>query len=95
MALIGRKSRAPRTKRSQEAWLMADDSFALRPCKVIDLSDEGARLELDEAERLPKSFRLIFSRSSRTGPRCELRWRRGRSAGVKFIAAKSGLSAGR
>lgn len=95
MALFGRKTRPPRTKRNQQAWLVADESFALRPCRVIDLSDDGARLELDESERLPKSFRLIFSRDTRAGPRCELRWRRGRSAGVKFVAAASRLSARR
>jgi hypothetical protein len=94
MALIGRKSRAPRTKRNQQVWLVADESFALRPCKVIDFSDDGARLEVDEAERLPKSFRLIFSRSSRAGPRCEMRWRRGRSVGVKFVTAAARFSAG-
>jgi len=87
MALIGRKSRAPRAQRNQQAWLIADNGFALRPCKVTDLSDSGARLDVDEGERLPKFFRLIFSRTTRAGPRCEMRWRRGRSVGVKFLAA--------
>jgi hypothetical protein len=93
MALTGRKTRAPRSRRDQQAWLIADDGFALRPCKVTDMSDGGARLELDAAERLPKFFRLVFSRTTRAGPRCEMRWRRGRSVGVRFLAATSQFSA--
>jgi hypothetical protein len=87
MTFMGHKSRAPRTKRKQQAWLVADEGFAMRPCIVIDMSDGGARLELDAAERLPRFFRLIFSRTTRAGPQCEMRWRRGRSVGVKFLAA--------
>lgn len=90
---MGQKSRPPRARRNQEAWLVADEGFALRPCKVTDLSDGGARLELDVAERLPKFFRLIFSRTTRAGPQCEMRWRRGRSVGVKFLPAARKFSA--
>jgi hypothetical protein len=62
-----------------------DRSFALRPCKVIDMSDNGARLYLEPDDRLPKHFNLTFSRASRNGLRCEVRWRRGHSVGVKFV----------
>jgi hypothetical protein len=85
MSLFGRKPRPPRRRVEKEAWLALDRSFALRPCKVIDMSDEGARLYVDD-DRLPKHFNLTFSRSSRDGKRCEMRWRRGHSVGVKFVA---------
>lgn len=63
-----------------------DDGFALKPCKVVDLSDDGAQLRIEGAERLPKRFTLTFSRNTRTGPRCETRWRRGSQVGVKFVS---------
>jgi hypothetical protein len=86
MALLGRKSRPPRRRVEKEAWLALDRSFALRPCKVVDMSDHGARLYVGLDDRLPKHFNLTFSRSSRDGFRCEVRWRRGHSVGVRFVA---------
>ena len=50
------------------------------------MSDEGARLDVEPGERLPRHFSLTYSRTSRDGRRCEMRWRRGRSVGVKFVA---------
>lgn len=85
MTLFGRKSRAPRQRVEKEAWLALDRSFALRPCTVVDMSDQGARLYVGQDERLPKHFNLTFSRSSREGLRCEVRWRRGHSVGVRFV----------
>lgn len=49
------------------------------------MSDEGARLYVND-DRLPRHFNLTFSRSSRDGVRCEVRWRRGHSVSVKFVA---------
>lgn len=86
MVLLGRKSRAPRRQVDTQAWVVVQNSFALRPCKVTNMSDEGARLDVDGAERLPRHFNLTFSRTTRAGLRCEVRWRRGRAVGVKFIA---------
>lgn len=86
MALLGRKSRKARRRVQCEAWLAPEADFALRPCTVVDLHDEGAQLKVDSAERLPNRFTLTFTRASRAGRRCEVRWRRGRAVGVKFVA---------
>lgn len=85
MMLFGRKSRKTRRKIQREAWLAGDRDFALRPCTVVDMHDDGAQLKVDYPERLPIRFNLTFSRSSRSGKRCEVRWRRGHSVGVKFV----------
>lgn len=53
------------------------------------MSDQGARLDVDAAERLPKHFNLTFSRTTRAGLRCEVRWRRGRAVGVRFVGQPS------
>lgn len=83
---FAQKSRKTRRQVERKAWLADNDDFALRQCVVVDMSGDGARLKIDDTVRLPRRFRLTFSRSTRDGLRCDLRWRRGQSAGVKFVA---------
>lgn len=85
MLPVRQKTRSPRRRADKQAWLVTDGSFALQSCTVVDMSDKGARLTVDQSDRLPKHFNLTFSRGSRSGFRCEVRWKRGRSIGVKFV----------
>jgi len=85
MFSFGRKSRLSRRRVEKQAWLATDGDFALRPCKVVDMSDHGAQLTLEQFDRLPKQFNITFSRARRTGLRCQVRWQRGRSIGVTFL----------
>ena len=39
----------------------------------------------DDPNALPARLRLAFARDARTGRNCEVVWRRGNSAGVKFV----------
>jgi hypothetical protein len=86
MTLFGLKTRKARRKVERKAWFVGDGDFALQACTVVDISSDGARLRLDGVTRLPGKFRLTFSRSTRDGLRCDLRWRNGRTVGVKFAA---------
>jgi hypothetical protein len=53
---------------------------------VQDISDTGAKITLDEdASQLPGTIRMAFARDARTGRSCQVIWRRGKSAGIKFI----------
>jgi hypothetical protein len=71
---------------SRHAWITLDGGFAARHCLVQDISSAGARITLDEdANQLPGVIRLAFSRDARTGRRCQVVWRRDKSAGIKFI----------
>ena len=86
MTPFGLKSRKPRRKVERQAWFVSDGEFALQPCTVVDMSSDGARIRIDGHIRLPGKFRLTFSRATRDGLRCDLRWRNGRTVGVKFAA---------
>jgi hypothetical protein len=86
MTSFAQKSRKTRRQLDRRAWLADHNDFALRQCVIVDMSGEGARLKVDDAVRLPRRFSLTFSRSTREGVRCDLRWRRGQSVGVKFVA---------
>jgi PilZ domain len=79
------KKREARKLMGQPAWITLDGGFAARQCVVADISSSGARITLDEAVALPARLRLAFARDARTGHICQVVWRRGRSAGVKFV----------
>lgn len=52
-------------------------------CRITDLSETGARLEIDGLTVLPSEFRLRFVTSGREVA-AELVWQRGTKAGVRF-----------
>ena len=80
------KKRADRKLLSQHACITLHGGFAARHCLVQDISDSGAKITLeDDASQLPGVIRLAFARDARTGRSCQVIWRRGKSAGIKFI----------
>ena len=85
MALLSSKKRASRKSLSQPGWITLEGGFAARQCVVQDLSATGAKVTIDDPNSLPAKLRLAFSRDARTGRRCEVVWRRGKSVGVKFV----------
>jgi PilZ domain-containing protein len=85
MALLSSKKRESRKSLSQPGWITLEGGFAARQCVVKDLSTTGAKVTIDDPNSLPAKLRLAFSRDARTGRRCEVVWRRGKSVGVKFV----------
>ena len=85
MMFAAKKKRETRKSVRQSAWMTLDGGFATRACVVIDLSTTGAKVEVDDIGTAPASFRLAFSRDARSGQRCKVIWRRGKTMGVKFI----------
>ncbi|WP_374207767.1 PilZ domain-containing protein [Bradyrhizobium sp. 190] len=85
MALLSSKKRETRKSLSQPGWITLEGGFAARQCVVRDLSTTGAKVTIDDPNTLPTNLRLAFSRDARTGRRCEVVWRRGKSVGVKFV----------
>jgi hypothetical protein len=79
------KKREARKRLGQQAWITLAGGFAARQCVVDDISSAGARITLAEAIALPATLKLAFSRDARTGHTCQVVWRRGKSAGVKFV----------
>ena len=79
------KKREIRKSVQQPGWITLDGGFAARSCVVQDLSSTGAKVTVDDPNTLPGKLRLAFSRDARTGRRCEVVWRRGKSVGVKFV----------
>lgn len=84
MALFGRKPRPVRRKVNQLAWMSIDDSFAARQCTVVDVSQEGARLRIEDPRFVRPKFKLHFERGSAGRP-CKVAWRKNDMVGVEFI----------
>ena len=82
---LGAKKREARKSLRQPAWITLEGGFARRTCVVEDLSSSGAKITVEDDNTLPAKLRLAFTRDVRGGRPCEVVWRRGRVAGVKFV----------
>lgn len=79
------KNRETRKSLQQPGWITLEGGFAARRCVVHDLSATGARITVEDSNTLPARLRLAFARDARTGRKCEVVWRRGKTAGIKFV----------
>jgi hypothetical protein len=79
------KKRESRKLMGRPAWITLEGGFAARQCMVQDISSSGARISVDDAITLPANLQLAFARDARTGHKCQVVWRSGKSAGVKFV----------
>jgi hypothetical protein len=72
---------------SRTAWISVGDVLPLIKCKLIDLSDSGAKLALEDIEGLPDRFSLWLSRQGCPRYTCRLVWSRENIIGVHFSSA--------
>jgi hypothetical protein len=83
MALFGRKSGLPLKKVDRDAWMTIEGSFAARKCRVLDMSDLGAKIKVDDPQFVRPVFDLKFERTGQ-GLRCKVKWQKGSVIGVEF-----------
>jgi hypothetical protein len=83
------RTNAPQNKRGEarrvrkhEAWVLTE--AGARECRVVNVSLSGATLTIRDRMPLPKQFCLKSSLYV-AGRNCELVWRRGPTAGIKFV----------
>jgi len=74
--------RQERTEVDEAAYISGDGS-SLR-CRVRNISDHGAAIELPESRYMRPRFTLMFERS-RVSRQCHLIWSSGNRIGVEFI----------
>jgi hypothetical protein len=75
---------SPRRNLNAACWLRLDGSFAIKECRVVDVSLAGVRLAIPFAGKLPQTFTVLFSKNAQ-GHRVRVIWRRGNQIGAKFI----------
>jgi hypothetical protein len=74
-------------ERGFPVWLMAIDGTWRRSCKIMDVSETGARLVVEssiEGINL-KEFFLLLSSTGLAFRRCELAWVNGEELGATFL----------
>jgi hypothetical protein len=77
-----RKSRRRPLRHS--AWLAfgPNDSHG---CKLFDVSEVGARIEVEDATPIPDQFMLLLSSNGAAHRACQVVWRNSNQLGVKFV----------
>jgi hypothetical protein len=79
------KRRAMRRTQDLNAWVRPDGSFAVQPCKIIDMSRAGVRISVTRAETLNGTFLLMTSRDGSEARRVKMKWRKGNQIGAEFV----------
>jgi hypothetical protein len=65
------------------AWLaLAPDE--LIGCELSDISDTGARIDVEDTTNIPDGFFLFLSSTGAARRRCSVIWRKPHQLGVKF-----------
>ena len=77
--------------RPKTATITAIDGTWKRDCVIVDVSNDGAKLQVDGGLNGLDvgEFLLASSGSGQTQRRCEMRWCKGTEIGVKFIKASA------
>jgi hypothetical protein len=79
-----RMRRAPRKTIDRPAWISTGKDEPLRNCRLVDISDCGAKLAIDDDDGLPDSFNLWLSRHGKPSYSCRIVWNRLGVIGVEF-----------
>lgn len=75
------------------AWLTvaSDEPEA---CLLSDMSETGARIDVDKADRVPQKFVLLLSANGAARRACRVVWRKPHQIGVRFdLSAGTGRDA--
>ncbi len=74
----------PRRTFRHAATLVHGDEPTIQPCSVLDISESGARLQLEDQTEIPENFMLSLTPSGKVRRFCRLVWRDGTTLGVAF-----------
>jgi hypothetical protein len=67
------------------AWIERAPSNILERCKLVNMSEIGARLTISDVYDLPDNFALYLTRGSTPGRQCRVIWQREHEVGVEFL----------
>lgn len=81
--MLNDKRKSQRRPMRYTAWVALEDG-KLHGCVLADISDSGARLDVEESEGLPDKFMLLLSSKGSPRRRCRVIWRKPKQLGVTF-----------
>lgn len=80
------KRKAVRRPMQYTAWI-ARKGEPLEGCVLSDISEKGARLDVENPESIPEAFMLFLSSRGTPRRQCTVAWRTDNQVGVKFVVA--------
>jgi hypothetical protein len=66
------------------AWISVGGGLPLRNCRLIDISDSGAKLAIEDVDEIPDTFSLWLSRHGNPSYSCQIVWSEQGTIGVQF-----------
>jgi hypothetical protein len=82
MSRVDRKEQ--RKKLAVVSYLYTQDGWPIGECRVLDVSDTGAKLVSTVEDPIPPVFLLSFSKNGKVRRQCHLVWTNGDQLGVRF-----------
>ena len=83
-AMLEEKRRSPRRQVRIPAKIQVGNEAPTHDCTVVDISEFGARIEMDAAMDAPNEFILTLTPRGFPYRRCQVMWRSERAIGVEF-----------
>ena len=77
------KRKAPRRPMRYTAWIALPNK-KFHGCALADISESGARIDIDDSTIVPDRFPLFLSGNGKARRVCTVVWRKPRQLGVKF-----------
>jgi len=77
------KRRALRRPIRYSAWV-ALEGEQLHGCVLSDVSESGARIDIDETKTIPDQFVLLLASNGSARRKCRVMWRKPQQFGVTF-----------
>jgi hypothetical protein len=77
------KRRARRRQIRYAAWVAAE-SGSLLGCALSDISDTGARIDIEDTDTIPDRFMLWLAGNGSARRACSVVWRQPKQIGVRF-----------
>jgi len=77
------KRKSMRRPLRYSAWV-ALEADLLHGCVLSDISDSGARLDVDDSQTIPDDFTLLLTSNGSAHRKCHVVWRKPRQLGVSF-----------
>lgn len=69
------------------AWIDLGDGSEVQDCTLVDISDGGARLVVEDADGVPDKLSLLLYRDGEAFP-CEIVWRCNSAIGIQFASTR-------
>jgi hypothetical protein len=82
--MINDKRKDTRRPMQYTAWIALADNPTPQGCVLADVSESGARLDIENAESIPDEFVLLLSRRGVPKRKCRVIWRNERQLGGSF-----------